>query len=291
LRCANLHYDTALLVFGKTREAALAGLEKATKELFHYFASNQLVANASKTSFFVVRTPREKVDTNYMLQVGQSTIIESESINLLGVTITRNLSWDTHVRNVVSSLRSNNGLISRITTYVPNKMVTPLVHGLIMSKIRYCLPLFCDVRQSPSDPISSSMHDLQVQLNNAMRTVSGVKLEDRVEVSDLLLQVGIPSVNQLAAETTLLETWRQINLGFPTGDCFVFRNEHTSDRRTRNAEKNLLVTPSPGGAGMANFLTQGSSLWNMAPAAFRHETDLNKAKQIAKTFCSSLPSF
>jgi len=71
------------------------------------------------------------------------------------------------------------------------------------------------------------MHDLQVQLNNAMRTVSGVKLEDRVEVSDLLLQVGIPSVNQLAAETTLLETWRQINLGFPTGDCFVFRNEHT----------------------------------------------------------------
>ena len=91
------------------------------------------------------------------------------------------------------------------------------------------------------------MHDLQVQLNNAMQTVSGVKLEDRVEVSDLLLQVGIPSVNQLAAETTLLETWRQINLG--------------------------------------------SSLWNMAPAAFRHETDLNKAKQIAKTFCSSLPSF
>ena len=119
--------------------------------------------------------------------------------------------------------------------------------------------------------------------------MSGVKIEDQVGVVDLLNQAGVPSVNQLAAETTLMETWRQLNLELPAGECFIYRDDHTHDRRTRNSEKNLLVTPLPGGAGAANFLTQGTALWNSAPSTIRHEKNTNKAKQIAKCFCSSLP--
>ena len=67
------------------------------------------------------------------------------------------------------------------------------------------------------------MQDLQVQLNNALRIVNGSKISDRIEIADLLNKTKTPSVNQLAAETTLMETWRQINYELPASEYFVYR--------------------------------------------------------------------
>ena len=68
-----------------------------------------------------------------------------------------------------------------------------------------------------------------------------------------------------------METWRQINYELPASEYFVYRDDHASNRITRNAEQNLLVQPLPGGAGAELFIRQGTSLWNGAPAEIRDE--------------------
>ena len=176
-----------------------------------------------------------------------------------------------------------------MTAHVPNKCLTPLIHGLIMSKIRYALPVFCEVRTTPGDAVSQPMKDLQVQLNTAVRCVQGVKLKDRFPIPELLQTVGVPSVNQLAIQTTLMEVWRHLNLGLPASCSFVLRDEKSGERVTRKSEKNFLALPQHGGGGAGNFVRNGTKLWNIAPQELRDEKDFKCAKRIIKDFAESMP--
>ena len=56
------------------------------------------------------------------------------------------------------------------------------------------------------------MKSAQVAQNKLLRMLDRVTLKDHVTAESLLLKYNLPSVNQLAAEIKLTETWKSINI-------------------------------------------------------------------------------
>ena len=225
--------DTAAITFGETKEIAIQKLEKTSNEMLQYFASNMLVANATKTTVLVFLTPRSKDSFGHMVNIGGALVMESKSIKLLGINISPDMSWTNQYDSLISSLRSSNGLLSRLSKFAPNKYLTPLIHGLQLSKVRYALPLFCDVRIDDSDVMTSGMRQVQVELNKGLRIILGTSISDRIPIQELVDKVGVPSANQLAAEATLMEMWRHINYCLPAMNNLVLLDDHQVGERER----------------------------------------------------------
>ena len=166
----------------------------------------------------------------------------------------------------------------------------PLVHGLQLSKVRYGLPLFSNIRVSEDEPTSSSMQSLQVETNKGLRVVVGCTLADRRPVQDLVAEVNVPTVNQLAVEATLMDVWRQINFHLPAAEYFVPLENYVIDGRvTRRTGKGLLASIPCDESGAARFFQQGAMLWNLAPQNLRDEMDENKAKRLIRDFAREMP--
>jgi len=282
--------DTAAITFGQSKKEALYKLEVTSNELLVFFASNMLVANASKTSLLVFRSPRSVDARDHSLNIGGASVYESDSITLLGVTVSADLSWTAQYDAIKSSLRSTNGLLSRLSNFMPNRFLIPLIHGLQLSKVRYALPLFCDIRTSENDPASSNMQRIQIELNKGLRRVLGTTLADRCPVRDMVKEIGVPTANQLAIETTLMDVWRHINHDLPAVDQLVLVDEYvTGNKMTRRTGKGLLALPPLDESGSAKFVQQGTRLWNMAPQQLREEKIEERAKRLVREFSRSMP--
>jgi len=134
------------------------------------------------------------------------------------------------------------------------------------------------------------MHQVQVQLNKGMRTVLGTTMADRVPVRELVMEVGVPTVNQLAAETTLMEVWRHVNNGLPAGQYLVPVDEYIEESRTtRRTGRGFMATMLRDDSGAARFFLQSSRLWNDAPQELRDENVEGKAKKIIREYSRTLP--
>ena len=80
---------------------------------------------------------------------------------------------------------------------------------ILLSRIRYGIALFGSVRTTEEDPLSKTMQELQIKLNNinTMRFLANKKIADRITIEDLRERTKIPSVNQIAAEAILMKVF------------------------------------------------------------------------------------
>ena len=61
-------------------------------------ASNGLVANASKTEFMILNDKEKNKEAT--IKVGNSTVTQTQTAKLLGITMDANQKWDSHFINI-----------------------------------------------------------------------------------------------------------------------------------------------------------------------------------------------
>ena len=247
-------------------------------------ASNGLVANESKTCFMVIRNKREKTTEKQSIMVGDAKINESETIKFLGVTITNNLSWSEQLTNVKHDLVRANGLLRRLAAHVPKSFLMPIVHGYIMSKIRYALPIYGEIKSTDEDQSHTRIKDIQIELNKALRLVLNVRCQDHVHTEKLLKEANISSVNQLSCELLLTEIWKGVKNNQAPKEFFTFIDEQRQ-RKTRSQGKLLLDAPKE-----PLFAHIGAKLWNKLPQQTKETDEIKIAKKEINTFSRSLPT-
>ena len=95
--------DTMHFVSAKTQEGVIKELENGATNILSYFASNELVANPTKTAFLLFR-PTKSIGSEQIITVGNAKIQESTSERVLGVQVQRTLEWDDHISKVLSKI-------------------------------------------------------------------------------------------------------------------------------------------------------------------------------------------
>jgi len=258
-------------------------LEEEGNKILQYFASNRLVANASKTAMIVFR-PRVPPNL-FEIKLSGETIVETTEEKLLGVHVQHDLKWKKHVEKLTSEVNYALSVLRRLSDQLGKKELKTIADGLVMSKIRYCLPVFAaeSLRFHESDPQSSVVQKVQRLQNDMLRVITQNRRRDRIRISDMLSSTGFMSVNQTTSYSLLIELWKAREFNVPVlKDLLEKRRDDERILRSDSASKVQTI-------GRDKLALNCERLWNLASSKFKSTNLLSVAKIEAKKLAITLP--
>ena len=147
------------------------------------------------------------------------------TVRNLGVIFDPCLSWDAHVAHVV---RKCFGLLiglSHIRHYLPHDVIPTIVHGLVLSHVRYCI-------SSYGNTSDGNHKQLQRVINFCARVVAGRRKFDHI--SDVLSGPSWLTSKQLSDYHSLVLAQRTLRWEEPASLAALFsRNDEHRSRKTR----------------------------------------------------------
>ena len=104
-----------------------------------YMDSNRLKLNSSKSRIMMISSHQE-AKREFEIQIEGKTIYHSPKLKLLGNVMTDNLSWNTHVRQVVlPSIRNTIRSLKITTKYLDRKFRQMYVNSLYRSRLLFAI--------------------------------------------------------------------------------------------------------------------------------------------------------
>jgi hypothetical protein len=183
--------DTTVYLAHSNVDTVYNGLEKAADEILLYMRSNCPAANAEKTKFVMFGQKKSS-----KIQVGPGYVEESEAEVLLGVKISKNLTWTKQVEKLRLELSRRVGIIRRLSHQIPRHTKMKVLTPIFTSKLQYTIKIFTD----PSGAIcegrkqDSLLETPQISQNKGMRAALGRGSNNRSRTEELLALTGQPSV-------------------------------------------------------------------------------------------------
>jgi hypothetical protein len=105
--------------------------------LLDNMAANLLVANPDKTQFMVVNGRKDGGPIKV-----ENLIVRSKEVELLGMKVSQNLGFSSHVEQVKKSLDQRTGFLRRLSHHVPRRELRQVAEGICLSMIRYGLAAY-----------------------------------------------------------------------------------------------------------------------------------------------------
>jgi len=272
--------DTIHHVSADSAEEAVDKLEKEAKKIFAYFASNELVANPSKTAFLMIR-PSKSVTNEMSILVNGVKIKESISERILGIQVQRSLQWNEQVDKVLRKVNYGIATLRQLRGIIRKKGLKMIAEGIVMSHIRYGISVYLSgsIRIVQSDPLKPELEKLQIKQNDTLRVILNKERKEHVSRMALLEESNMQSVNQIAAGAVLMELWRakKNNIKSIVDSFGKDKSERRENRIRTSANKN-------------SFISKSALLWNESGKTFQNLTTTETgAKRIVKKFVEKLP--
>jgi exonuclease III len=275
--------DTTMTVSSDSMQTLVQHLEDQSRDVLSYMASNGLVANPSKTGLLIFRNQKEKKHPEVTIMCGDSTIKESKTEKVLGVKLSSSFKWTEQEKAVTNALRHKVFMLKRLASKLPQDCLIKVLDGLVMSAVRYCLPLWRPAGMNKN----LSNCPIQVQLNNAIRVALGIKRTDKVSVRDLHELAGCQTLDQMTVEATAALSWKILK-----GQCEGLKtfyeqttiNSSTVTVNTRSMNRCDLRSAARTVISQNTFRHSSTLLWNKLPNSVRSLGHVNVPKGQIREF-------
>jgi len=267
--------DNCATVTGETLSDVAQKLESDADEILKFMASNKLLANDSKTTFMIFGK-RDRQDVK--IRVGNAVIKEQDTQKILGVHITSDLKWNTHVQNLKSKLLQRLHLMRHLGSFLPRHTLNMISDGIFNSQLRYALPLYLRPRLNGFDPMSSHLNELQVIHNDMIRLVGGVHRRDKVNMSVLRKSLKQTSINQMLCQALVTETRKIIQNDTVPSLKNIFMETGKSIIETRARSNSVLRAPLVKTRAMEGFATHAPKIYNQLPTEVRESRKIEAFK-------------
>ena len=252
--------DTQVLVSGSKGDmtALVSRMESCLASLDLWFRCNSLKVNASKTQLMVFGS-RQNLRSVSTLEVrfrGETLRPECTARNL-GVIFDPTLSWDAHVAHVVNKCFGMLIGLSHVRHHLPQNVVPTVVHGLVLSHVRYCLTVYGNCSDK-------NLKQLQRVINFCARVIAGRRKYDHI--SDILNGSDWLTAKQLSDFHTLTLAHRIIKSGEPTSLVSLFRRVSSLRDRPTRQDNHFYLPRVRSEAGRRQFACRAPRLYNSVPA-------------------------
>jgi len=110
---------------------------KMTLTPYHYRVSNLVCFSPAKSVYMRITRKYNPIICNYSIN---STLIEDvQATTYLGLTITKDLTWSTHVNNITSKALSDKAFLQRNLESCPTQIELKCFSTMIRSNLEYAL--------------------------------------------------------------------------------------------------------------------------------------------------------
>ena len=195
-------------------------IAKMATNLEQYSFENGLHLNSSKTQ---------------KLKLGHAQTPTSDTLNVLGVTIDKQVNFNTHNDIVLRDIKRRLGVVRRLSVQLPRgKLLTEIGRALIIGKLQNCA-FVTHTMHLPSSENGQALNKgpAQVVLNNLARLVLGARRTDHQRATDLMDRSGLSTLNELVVNQSAVAAWQAVNGGALQDVLKDF------DSRTRGSTSNL----------------------------------------------------
>ncbi|QQP49644.1 Putative RNA-directed DNA polymerase from transposon BS, partial [Caligus rogercresseyi] len=258
--------DTSIVISAPSWEQVDFAMGSVSKALEAYSNINGLHLNVGKTQ---------------TLRLGAPDTPSTATLDLLGVTVSRNLTFGPHHEIFFQNVRKRIGVIRRLCTTVSRgPLLTEIARAIVIGKLQTSAWVTRSAKLSsaaelPHTPtMAKTSSDEQLAINDLARILLGVQRADRLRVVDLLDRSHLPSVNEILVKQAAISAWKAMNVD----SCPLERILECFDERTRSATICLKKPVSTNCVAAVNL----SKAWSLSKP-LREACTLSSARRVAKT--------
>ena len=177
-----------------------------------------------------------------IFEFGNAEVKESTNEKLLGLWVSNELNWTKHIEELEDELSFRLYTLRKLEQSIPKTLLKTVADGIFNSLLRYGLGIFCPVRITENEATPTCINGIRVHFRNVLRLLCGSKREQHTSIKSMLEKLGWLSLNQLACEVRLVETWKALNVD---NYCLkdIFEKVEVRGINTRSSNKIRLKSP------------------------------------------------
>ena len=127
--------DTNILFSDRELPNLEKKLENVISSTSNWFKQKQLVLNADKTNFMHFKTSKSL--KNFDTDLKNSDIKQATEVKFLGITITSNLTWKSHIEQIARKIKPGIAMLYKIRNIVDTHTLLRIYYALIQSHLNY----------------------------------------------------------------------------------------------------------------------------------------------------------
>ena len=234
---------------------ALAKWEKTWGMSFH----------PEKCSIIRIHRKRSPILFNYKLK-GHTLLAES-STRYLGVDLSSNLTWNTHVDRTVKKGNSTLGFLRRNLRIGSEEVKTAAYFSLVRPKLEYCSTVW--------NPHTKALtNKLEMVQRRAARFTTN-RYHNTSSVTDMLEHLGWETLESRRTKAQLTMFFKIVN------DLVAIPHEQylTPSARTHSTGRKFIQPSASTSYHLNSFFPRTTSAWNKLPGSLTNATDLVSFKQ------------
>ena len=155
--------DTTIYLAERTIDGLNRKLSEEMKLVTEWVNCNGLILNVSKTTSMVIGSNyslRSNPELNVM--INNKLIKHVKEVKLLGIIIDRTLSWDMHIKRIITKIGNILSMIRRCSKYLTTQITKQVIQALVLSHMDYCTVVW-------SNTSLANIRKLQLIQNKAAR--------------------------------------------------------------------------------------------------------------------------
>ena len=262
--------DTTTYAVDMTLEGLMDKLESVTNSAMEWFRNNGMKLNSSKCHLLVCGHKNECM----ICKVGNSQVIETHLVKLLGMKIESDLTFNRHMEVVCKKASQNLNALSRLCTFIPFHKRKILMNAFFDSQFSY-------------SPLVWMFHNrlINTKINNLhYRALRMIYLDDTSSFEELLRKDGSVTIHQRNLQFLAIEMFKVDKGISPIFMNDVFgenKNASTENVSSNTRSKSRFYNPSNPKTvhyGLQTLRCLGPKLWNMIPSNIRDSPSLSVFK-------------
>ena len=268
--------DTQSCIISDTREKAIELAQSESNAVVSFFKGINLVNNPKKAC--VLYNSKGKGEQVTIENIGGATLTSKNSEKLLGLNVSANLGWDTHVEKLCIKLKQRLGMLKRIRRKIGRSKLKIIGEAILTSRIRYGLAVYGNPKfdfNSDDQTMDPNLKKIQVIQNDMIRLLGNYKRSDHMEMKSLREKMNIMSVNQMCVYHVALEMFNIVvnSSAERVKEKITLQQNPSYQLRNRNNGE-VPVKPSK-----PYFSYSGPKLFNSLPEEIR-KTDSPKSFKV-----------
>ena len=250
----SLYADDLLLYKPISSSCDLEELQRDILEIERWSAVNYLKFNSSKCKSMIIS--RKKGNSSASLTLNGCTLEQVTTYKYLGVNISCDLSWSSHIAIICTKARKMLGVLFRhFYRDFDTEMLVRLYVTLVRPRLEYASPVW-------SPHINKDIKQLESVQRVAIKSFCRAWDSNYL---DLLSQFGIPTLERRRMELSLCFLYRVVNslCYFPE---HLVRIRPSLPYNTRSSNRPILVQPfARTNAYLFSYIPYSISVWNSLP--------------------------
>ena len=178
-------------------------------EIKNYMDANCMALNPDKSKIMIVSKDK-KLKDEFNIKVDGKTIKHSPMVNILGISLDENLSWETHLaKNLLPNLKNRIRTLKLTTRFMNSKFRREYTGAIFCGKLLYGIEIWGGIRKS----CITKVQDLQSKA--AKIALQGEKNNLKLSDSQRHSKLKWLSIQKEVEMATHKMTQKIINVGFP----------------------------------------------------------------------------